>query len=126
VSQSYDEQPDPAVEAEPVVEPAETADAAPAAETDVTDDAPEADEADEAPELTPTAEVDETDEGSDDADLAAEAAQDAPAEDTPTVSDPLEEFREALRSKPGDWFVVHTYSGMENRVKANLENRITP
>ena len=26
--------------------------------------------------------------------------------------------------KPGDWFVVHTYSGMENRVKHNLENRI--
>jgi transcriptional antiterminator NusG len=39
--------------------------------------------------------------------------------------DPLEEFREALYSKPGDWYVVHTYSGMENRVKANLENRIT-
>ncbi|MCW2710399.1 MAG: transcription antitermination protein nusG, partial [Marmoricola sp.] len=31
----------------------------------------------------------------------------------------------ALREKEGDWFVVHTYSGMENRVKANLENRIT-
>ncbi|HLN77147.1 MAG TPA: transcription termination/antitermination protein NusG [Nocardioidaceae bacterium] len=39
--------------------------------------------------------------------------------------DPLEEFRRALWSKPGDWFVIHTYSGMENRVKANLENRIT-
>ncbi len=39
--------------------------------------------------------------------------------------DPLEEFREALRLKPGDWYVVHTYSGMENRVKTNLENRIT-
>ncbi|HET6653633.1 MAG TPA: transcription termination/antitermination protein NusG [Nocardioides sp.] len=47
-----------------------------------------------------------------------------PAADQPAV-DPLEEFRDALRSKPGDWFVVHTYSGMENRVKANLENRIT-
>ena len=41
------------------------------------------------------------------------------------VADPLEEFRNALRMKEGDWFVVHTYSGMENRVKANLENRIT-
>jgi transcriptional antiterminator NusG len=61
-------------------------------------------------------------------------AVDAPAEataedgatdiDTPAV-DPLEEFRIALREKEGDWFVVHTYSGMENRVKANLENRIT-
>ncbi|MGH3501499.1 MAG: transcription termination/antitermination protein NusG [Nocardioidaceae bacterium] len=37
--------------------------------------------------------------------------------------DPREAFRQELRAKPGDWFVVHTYSGMENRVKANLENR---
>jgi transcriptional antiterminator NusG len=49
--------------------------------------------------------------------------EDGVADDAP--GDPLEEFREALRSKVGDWFVVHTYSGMENRVKANLENRIT-
>ena len=41
------------------------------------------------------------------------------------AEDPLEEFRRSLWSKPGDWFVIHTYSGMENRVKANLENRIT-
>jgi transcriptional antiterminator NusG len=53
--------------------------------------------------------------------VADEGAVDEPAEKV----DPLEEFREALRSKPGDWFVVHTYSGMENRVKTNLENRIT-
>ena len=43
---------------------------------------------------------------------------DAPA------ADPREEFRQSLRSRPGEWFVVHTYSGMENRVKTNLENRI--
>jgi transcription termination/antitermination protein NusG len=49
----------------------------------------------------------------------AEADVDAPP------ADPMAEFRESLRGKPGDWFVVHTYSGMENRVKANLENRIT-
>ncbi len=53
-------------------------------------------------------------------------AEEAPEEDvTAPAADPLEEFREALHSKPGDWYVVHTYSGMENRVKANLENRIT-
>ncbi|HET6560612.1 MAG TPA: transcription termination/antitermination protein NusG [Marmoricola sp.] len=62
-------------------------------------------------------------------------AEDAPAEDTSELtdeapidepaSDPLEEFRETLRNKFGDWFVIHTYSGMENRVKANLESRIT-
>ena len=45
-----------------------------------------------------------------------------PAE--PEKVDPREAFREELRSKPGEWFVVHTYSGMENRVKTNLENRI--
>lgn len=55
---------------------------------------------------------------------AEESAEEAPAEEA-AAADPLEEFREALHSKPGEWFVVHTYSGMENRVKANLENRIT-
>ncbi|WP_445258710.1 transcription termination/antitermination protein NusG [Nocardioides aurantiacus] len=58
-----------------------------------------------------------------------EAADEAGSEELPDVdaapADPLEEFRQALREKEGDWFVVHTYSGMENRVKANLENRIT-
>jgi transcriptional antiterminator NusG len=58
-----------------------------------------------------------------------EAAEDAEgaegAEGETSEEDPLEEFRRELWSKPGDWFVIHTYSGMENRVKANLENRIT-
>ena len=52
------------------------------------------------------------------------AADDAPVEE-PAPGDPLEEFRERLRDQIGDWFVVHTYSGMENRVKTNLESRIT-
>ena len=57
-----------------------------------------------------------------DADLDA----DAPAEDDDEpASDPLQEFRDRLHSQFGDWYVVHTYSGMEKRVKANLENRIT-
>src|SRR5207253_932028 len=37
--------------------------------------------------------------------------------------DPVEEFRAALIRAPGDWYVVHSYAGYENRVKANLENR---
>ncbi len=50
----------------------------------------------------------------------ADAAEDEVAEEL----DPLEAFRRQLLMQPGDWFVVHTYSGMENRVKHNLENRI--
>lgn len=37
----------------------------------------------------------------------------------------LEAFRAELRAKVGDWYVVHTYSGMENRVLHNLENRVS-
>lgn len=40
------------------------------------------------------------------------------------VPDARAEFREHLRKQIGDWYVIHTYSGMEKRVKANLENRI--
>jgi transcription termination/antitermination protein NusG len=55
----------------------------------------------------------------------AETAGEAAGEDeTAQDDDPLEAFRRELWAKPGDWFVVHTYSGMENRVKSNLENRI--
>ncbi len=36
----------------------------------------------------------------------------------------LAELHEQLRSQIGDWYVIHTYSGMENRVKQNLDNRV--
>ncbi|MFZ0531527.1 MAG: transcription termination/antitermination protein NusG [Propionicimonas sp.] len=36
----------------------------------------------------------------------------------------LAELRLQLRSQIGDWYVIHTYSGMENRVKQNLDNRV--
>jgi transcription termination/antitermination protein NusG len=39
--------------------------------------------------------------------------------------DPMTEFRTTLERRPGEWYVVHSYAGYENRVKANLENRIT-
>jgi transcriptional antiterminator NusG len=38
--------------------------------------------------------------------------------------DEVEEFRRQLIALPGDWYVVHTYAGYENRVKTNLESRI--
>ncbi|WP_432497526.1 transcription termination/antitermination protein NusG [Kineococcus gypseus] len=39
--------------------------------------------------------------------------------------DEAEEFRKKLRRMPGEWFVIHSYAGYENRVKTNLETRMT-
>ncbi|WP_234412051.1 transcription termination/antitermination protein NusG [Nocardioides sediminis] len=60
------------------------------------------------------------------ADSGDETADESTEEvsDEAAAEDPLEAFRRELWAKPGDWFVVHTYSGMEKRVKQNLENRI--
>ncbi|MDN5701976.1 MAG: transcription termination/antitermination protein NusG [Micrococcales bacterium] len=64
-----------------------------------------------------------------DADLAiAEGAESeepaqAPVEEAP-AEDPRKEFAAKLRRQEGDWFVIHTYAGYENRVKTNLETRI--
>ncbi len=38
--------------------------------------------------------------------------------------DPIAALRQSLRYAPGDWYVVHSYAGYENRVKTNLETRI--
>jgi transcriptional antiterminator NusG len=59
--------------------------------------------------------VEDAPEGSDDALAAAAAA--APA-------DPADEFKAKLRRQEGDWYVIHSYAGYENRVKTNLETRI--
>ena len=59
-----------------------------------------------------------------DDEVADGEAEDEAVDETPDENDPLEAFRRELWAKPGDWFVIHTYSGMEKRVKQNLENRI--
>jgi len=53
----------------------------------------------------------------------------APGSDIDTAAveeddDPVEALRKALRRAPGDWYVVHSYAGYENKVKTNLEARI--
>jgi len=54
-----------------------------------------------------------------------EVIADAPeAQDQVEEIDENSEFRAALRSAPGEWFVVHSYAGYEKKVKANLANRI--
>lgn len=44
-------------------------------------------------------------------------------EEEEKLDDPMEDFRAKLRLAPGDWYVVHSYAGYENRVRSNLENR---
>ena len=50
----------------------------------------------------------------------AEPGAEPEAEDE---KDPVSEFKSELRLLPGDWYVVHSYAGYENRVRTNLESR---
>jgi transcription termination/antitermination protein NusG len=60
-----------------------------------------------------------------DVELEAEEQPDAEleAEEQPDAADPVTEFKAELRTLPGDWYVVHSYAGYENRVRTNLESR---
>ncbi|CAL9548938.1 transcription termination/antitermination protein NusG [Streptomyces sp. enrichment culture] len=73
------------------------------------------------------AEADETAEAADETGAEADAAEAAEAEAEPESEepdlDPIEKLRQELRVLPGEWYVIHTYAGYENRVKTNLEQR---
>jgi len=91
----------PTEQAEPLTEQAEVVDATPES----------VDEAE--PELVDQAPVEES------------PIDEPPAEEViDEDADPVEAFRTKLQVLPGDWYVVHTYAGYENKVKANLETRI--
>ncbi|MGW4397508.1 transcription termination/antitermination protein NusG [Amycolatopsis nivea] len=60
------------------------------------------------------------------ADESAEDADDAEADVTepaPEADDPVAALRAELKAAPGEWYVVHSYAGYENKVKTNLETR---
>ncbi|WP_404801336.1 transcription termination/antitermination protein NusG [Aeromicrobium wangtongii] len=108
VTQGYEENVDaddssdvPAAELDAPIEETDVADATEDAEPVVQDD-----------EAIESSEEEAADESSDD-------------EDAEPVVDALQEFKDRLHNQIGDWYVVHTYSGMEKRVKSNLENRVT-
>jgi len=71
--------------------------------------------------------VDPAPEGAAPADIAPAGA--APADIAPATApaeeDPTEELRRALRVAPGEWYVVHSYAGYENKVKTNLLSRVS-
>ncbi|MBT1177800.1 transcription termination/antitermination protein NusG [Bifidobacterium callimiconis] len=130
---------DEAVEtpAEEVAETETSADveaAEPAAENADVENADAAAESDEDEATDADAENDEADEAADapaeDADAAAPAAADETddSSDEDEAADPgeraVKEFERQLRTLPGKWYVLHTYSGYEKRVKANIESRV--
>ncbi|WP_287931040.1 transcription termination/antitermination protein NusG [Arthrobacter sp.] len=91
------------------------ADAAISADLDAsTDDAVAADSAEGADTVAGDESVEKADV------VDPETADSEPAE--PAV-DPDEEFKAKLRRQEGDWYVIHSYAGYENRVKVNLESR---
>ena len=65
------------------------------------------------------------------AEQAVPANEDGPAAEAGTAEeageaeeiDPVAAFEAELRLLPGEWYVVHSYAGYENRVRANLESR---
>ncbi|WP_076262132.1 transcription termination/antitermination protein NusG [Intrasporangium flavum] len=105
-------------------------------ESDVLDPTVDASDAsvDAAGEDTADVTVDETtgevvdDTTDEDTDLTdtdeSDADESAEATDVVESADPVADFKRDLRMKDGDWYVVHSYAGYENRVKANLETRI--
>ena len=90
----------------------------PDAETGEADEV--SDYSEEADGIDPVTAPDDVAEPAEDgADVSAEVADEAEV-----PPDPQEEFMRELRMLPGDWYVVHSYAGYENRVKTNLESRI--
>ena len=92
-----------------------------AVESEATADAVDDDAAD--------ATVDDAADAADTDDPAAEAEAapvdgDVDVDATDDDLDPVEAFRERMRTELGDWYVVHSYAGYENKVKTNLESRI--
>ena len=106
----YGEGAESAEDALAAVEGADVEDTEASAEAEAADTTADESSEDETPE-DEGAEADETTE-------AAEAAEE-PEDDR----DPVEKLREELRTLPGEWYVIHTYAGYENRVKTNLEQR---
>lgn len=101
----YGEGAESAEDALAAVEGADVEDTEASAEAEAADTTADESSEDETPEADETTE-------------AAEAAEE-PEDDR----DPVEKLREELRTLPGEWYVIHTYAGYENRVKTNLEQR---
>ncbi|MFC7849888.1 transcription termination/antitermination protein NusG [Arthrobacter sp. NPDC057388] len=115
-----DETQNPAAEA---AEGSEVESAAPDSEGDADFDADDEADADYEDEADAETDADADDVTGEDAEEGAEGT-DVLAAAAAKATDPAEEFKSKLRRQEGDWYVIHSYAGYENRVKANLETRI--
>ena len=101
-------------------------------ESEAASAAPESDVADEAADTAEAPEASVEESADADADVTADAGEEADEESSDALAaaaaaaevDPADEFKAKLRRQEGDWYVIHSYAGYENRVKANLETRI--
>ena len=85
---------------------------------DVAAAAAEADESAVAP-----ADADEDPEAAAEGDEDEQPAEGEAAASEEPEEDPLQQLRMHLRSAIGEWYVIHSYSGHENRVKTQLATR---
>jgi transcriptional antiterminator NusG len=102
--------------------PVQEADAALAGSGDATEAVGEP-HADPEPVVTDEPTEESSDEAAPEGEQAGSEHADADG-DSLEGADPVQAFKDDLAARFGDWYVVHSYAGYENRVKANLENRI--
>ena len=79
-----------------------------------------------AADSAPAAIVEEivADEAAGDLDAIIAIDEEVAAEEAELEDDEHAEFRRALATAAGDWYVVHSYAGYEKKVKGNLANRV--
>ncbi len=116
--------------AAPTVEAGEESEVESSAPESADEDSDVADDSD-ADDDSAAAEDDAEDDSDEDSDSEGDAAEGDEADADALAAaaakadvDPADEFKAKLRRQEGDWYVIHSYAGYENRVKANLETRI--
>jgi transcriptional antiterminator NusG len=85
------------------------------------------DDSDRPEEAAGTGDLAVRDDVEDDVQVVVEAPAESPVDEAPVEEeevDPAQALKDSLRLAPGDWYVVHSYAGYENKVKANLETRV--
>ena len=117
------------VSADQPAERGQGVDVAEQADVDIVDDTPDAvaelPEADSGDLLVDEVAAGDAVAGTGDAEGAEGAVNEAAVDEPEDAVEDEAAFRARLRLQEGDWFVIHSYAGYENRVKANLQTRVT-